>query len=80
MNRLLIFSKKEMALLNRRKTLPYSQECMSLFLPAHQIQLQERTLIPAMTPLLPPQKQSNVARQTTLLAISPRILEIEGEI
>ena len=53
---------------------------MSLFLPAHQIQLQERALIPTMTPLLPPQKQSNVARQTTLLAISPRILEIEGEI
>ena len=66
--------------MNRRKTLPYSQECMSLFLPAHQIQLQERALIPTMTPLLPPQKQSNVARQTTLLAISPRILEIEGEI
>jgi len=53
---------------------------MSLFLPAHQIQLQERALIPTMTPLLPPQKQSNVARQTTLLAIRPRILEIEGEI
>ena len=78
-NRLLIFSKKEMALLNRRKTLPYSQECMSLFPPAHQKQ-QERTLIPTMAPLLPSQKQSNVARQTTLLAISPRILEIEGEI
>jgi len=79
LNRLLIFSKKEMALLNRRKTLPYSQECMSLFPPAHQKQ-QERTLIPTMAPLLPSQKQSNVARQTTLLAISPRILEIEGEI
>jgi hypothetical protein len=79
-NHFLIFSKKETALLNRRKTLPYSQECTSLSLPAHQIQLQERTLIPARTPLLPPQKQSNAARQTTLPAISPRILDIEGEI
>jgi hypothetical protein len=36
-------------------------------------------LVPAKTRLLQPQKQSNVAWQTTPVAISPRIQAIEGE-
>jgi len=52
---------------------------MFLFLPACQKQLKKRMLIPAKTPLLQPQKQSNMAWQTTPVAISPRIQAIEGE-
>jgi hypothetical protein len=52
---------------------------MFLFLPACQKQLKKRMLIPAKTPLLQRQKQSNVAWQTTPVAISPRIQAIEGE-
>jgi hypothetical protein len=52
---------------------------MLLFLPVHQTQLKKRTLIPAKTPLLQHQEQSNAARQTTPAAISRRILDIEGE-
>jgi len=51
---------------------------MFLFL-LGQKQLKKRMLIPAKTPLLQPQKQSNIAWQTTPVAISPRIQAIEGE-
>jgi hypothetical protein len=52
---------------------------MFLFLPPCQKQLKKRMLIIAKTPPLQPQKQSNVAWQTTPVAISPRIQAIEGE-
>ena len=52
---------------------------MFLFLLACQKQLKKRMLIPAKTLLLQPQKQSNVAWQTTPVAINPRIQAIEGE-